>query len=119
MLYEKFNIYWKRGFAEGIHFGQIYHRVLNGQSALGLILFHIAHSATNTELSLFTNVSLSFCGNISLIALSNSVISPTEYDVAFFGCLHSVFFRVSSHCSLKIGDSYSLSSSTTSMGLSL
>jgi hypothetical protein len=85
MLYGKFNIYWKRGFAEGTHFGRIHHRVLNGRSTLGLILFHMAHRATNTELSLFTGVSLSFCSNISLIASSNSVISPTKYDVASFG----------------------------------
>jgi hypothetical protein len=58
MLYEKFNVYWKKGLAEGTHFGWIYHRVLNGQSALGLMLFHMAHGATNTKLFLFANVSL-------------------------------------------------------------
>jgi hypothetical protein len=116
MLYEKFNVYWKRGFAERIHFGRIHHHVLNGQSALGLILFHMAHRAINTKLSLFIGVSLSFCSNISSIASSNSVISPTEYDVASFGRPHSVFFGVSSHCSSKIGDFCSLSSFTTLMG---
>jgi hypothetical protein len=70
----------------------------------------MAHGAANTEFSLFTNVSLSFCGNISLIASSNSVISPIEYDVAPFDRPQSVFFGVSSYCSLKIGDSCSLSS---------
>jgi hypothetical protein len=59
MLYEKFYIYWKKGFAKGIHFGQIHHCVLNGRSTLGLILFHMAHGATNTELSLFASVFLS------------------------------------------------------------
>jgi hypothetical protein len=115
MLYEKFDVYWKRGFAKRTYFGRIHHCVLNGQSALGLILFHMAHRATNTELSLFTSVFLSFCSNISLIALSNSVISPTEYDVAPFGRLRSVFFGVSLYCSSKIGDSCSLSSFTTLM----
>jgi hypothetical protein len=75
----------------------------------------MAHGATNTELSLFTSVFLSFYGNISLIASSNSVISPTEYDVAPFGRLRLVFFGVSSHCSLKIRDSCSLFFFTTSM----
>jgi hypothetical protein len=56
-----------------------------------------------------------FCGNISLIALSNLVILPIEYDIAPFGCPHSVFFGVSSHCSLKIGDSCSFSFFTTLM----
>jgi hypothetical protein len=58
MLYEKFNVYWKKSLAEGIHFGQIHHRVLNSQSAFGLILFHIAHSATNIELFFFASMSL-------------------------------------------------------------
>jgi hypothetical protein len=44
----------------------------------------MAHSATNTELSLFTSVFLLFYSNISLIASSNSVISPTEYDDSSF-----------------------------------
>jgi hypothetical protein len=88
MLYEKFNVYWKKGLTEGIYFSQIHYHILNGQSTLGLILFHMAHVVTNTEFSLFTNVFLLFCSNISLIALSNSVISPTEYDVAPFGRLH-------------------------------
>jgi hypothetical protein len=117
MLYEKFDVYWKRGFAERTHFGQIHYCVLNGRSALGLILFHMAHSATNTEFSFFASMFLSFCGNISLIASSNSVISPTEYDVASFSRPYSVFFGVSSHCLLKIRDSCSLSSFTTSMGI--
>jgi hypothetical protein len=68
----------------------------------------MAHSTTNTEFSLFTNVFLSFYGNISLIASSNSVISPTEYDVAPFGRPCSVFFGVSLYCSSKIRNSYSL-----------
>jgi hypothetical protein len=117
MLYEKFNIYWKRSFAKRIHFGRIYYHVLNGQSAFGLILFHMTHSTTNTELSLFTSVFLSFCSNISSIASSNSVISPTEYDVASFSRLHLIFFGVSSYCSSKIGDSCLLSFSTTSIGI--
>jgi hypothetical protein len=75
----------------------------------------MAYSTTNIELSLFASVSLLFCDNISLIASSNLVISLTEYDVAFFGRLHSVFFGISLHYSSKIGDSYSLSSFTTSM----
>jgi hypothetical protein len=57
MLFEKFDVYWKKGLAEGTHFGRIHHRVLNGRSALGLILFHMAHSAANTELSFFAGVS--------------------------------------------------------------
>jgi hypothetical protein len=57
MLYEKFEVYWKKGLAEGTHFGRIHHRVLNGRSALGLILFHMTHGAANTELFLFAGVS--------------------------------------------------------------
>jgi hypothetical protein len=113
MLYEKFNVSWKRSLAKRTHFGRIHYYVLNSQSTLRLILFHMAHSVTNTEFSLFTSVFLSFYGNISSIASSNSVISPTKYDVAPFGRLHSVFFGVSSHCSSKIRDFYSLSFFTT------
>jgi hypothetical protein len=116
MLYEKFDVYWKRSLVEETHFGRIHHCVLNGQSALELILFHMAYSVTNTEFFLFASVFLSFYGNISLIASSNSVISPTEYDVAPFSRLRSVFFGVSLYYSSKIGNSCSLSSFTTSMG---
>jgi hypothetical protein len=59
MLYEKFNVYWKRIFAKGTHFGWIHHRVLNGRFVLGLILFHMAYGATNTKLFLFVGVFLS------------------------------------------------------------
>jgi hypothetical protein len=59
MLYEKFNVYWKKGFVERIYFGQIHYCVLNSQFALGLIFFHMVHGATNTKLSLFAGVFLS------------------------------------------------------------
>jgi hypothetical protein len=117
MLYEKFNIYWKRGFAKRTHFGQIHHYVLNSRSTLRLILFHMTYSATNTKLFLFAGMFLLFYGNISLIASSNLVISPIEYDIASFGRPHSVFFGVSSHYSSKIGDFCSFSFSTTLMGI--
>jgi hypothetical protein len=43
----------RKSLVKGTYFGRIHYNVLNGQSALGLILFHMVYGITNTEFSFY------------------------------------------------------------------